>query len=345
MKKKLFSLALILLVLLGSTQYIYAKETTVTMPSVALNSNVSLNLEPEQTQVFPFTVAENGTLDVNGIFTSSSDVYIRIYNSDMQQLKDDSSSDYANNAATGQMELSLPLQTTPGTYYLSIRNNSDEINYTNTLNLKFNANQAVSLPAHLTGTLLRNEVAVYQTSISQPTYFYLSGSFADKYAQDFKVLDANGNEIANDDESDWENAKWSKDNSTGLDLLHLKTDTYQPGTYYIKVVNKDKGNLTYALNVSTKNMPKATTTKKKSKKTAVKISASKKKFTLKRKKKKKLKVTVKPKSLASKVRWKTSDKKIATVNKKGTVTAKHKGKCYITASLQGKKVRFTIKVK
>ena len=56
-------------------------------------------------------------------------------------------------------------------------------------------------------------------------------------------------------------------------------------------------------------MPKATTTKEKNlKKQLLKISASKKKFTLKRKKKKKLKVTVKPKSLASKVRWKTSDK-------------------------------------
>lgn len=50
-------------------------------------------------------------------------------------------------------------------------------------------------------------------------------------------------------------------------------------------------------------------------------------------------------SLASKLTWKTSDKKVATVSKKGTVTAKNKGKCFITASVNGKKVKFTIKVK
>lgn len=336
MMKKFLSIILMMLVMLGSVQSIYADETTVTMPALALNSNLSLDLSPEQTQVYPFTVANNGTVDINGAFTTTDDVYIRIYNSDMQQIRDDSSSDYATNAATGKMELSLPLQVTPGNYYLSIRNNSNDISYTNTINVKFNAIKNVKLPAKLSGYLLRNEVAVYKTTISKPTYFYLTGNYTDKTAQDFRILDANGNEIYNDNEYDWEHVKWSHDNKSGLDRLHLKTNTYQPGTYYIKVINKDKGNLTYSLNVSIKGNAK---------KTAVKLKTSKKSFTLKRKAKKTLKVSVSPKSLASKLTWKTSDKKVATISKKGTVVAKNKGKCFITASLNGKKIKFTIKVK
>lgn len=256
--KKLLSFVLILLVVLGSVQIIYADETTVTMPALALNSNLSLGLSLEQTQVYPFTVTDTGALDINGAFTTKGDVYIRIYNSDMQKISEDSSSDYVTNAATGKMELSLRLQVTPGNYYLSIRNNSNDIIYTNTINVKFNAIKNVKLPATLSGYLLRNEVAVYKTTISKPTYFYLTGNYTDKTAQDFRILDANGNEIYNDNEYDWEHVKWSHDNKSGLDHLHLKTDTYQPGTYYIKVINKDKGNLTYSLNVSIKGNPKKT---------------------------------------------------------------------------------------
>lgn len=62
------------------------------------------------------------------------------------------------------------------------------------------------------------------------------------------------------------------------------------------------------------------------------IKLNKTSVTLKQKKTKKLKITCGPKeAVYKKVQWTTSDKKIATVNSKGKVTAKKKGSCYITA--------------
>ncbi len=48
---------------------------------------------------------------------------------------------------------------------------------------------------------------------------------------------------------------------------------------------------------------------------------------------------------ASKVKWSTSSKKIATVNSSGKVVAKSKGKTKITATYKGKKYTFTVTVK
>lgn len=55
------------------------------------------------------------------------------------------------------------------------------------------------------------------------------------------------------------------------------------------------------------------------------------------------KYTLKVKGVSSTVKWSSSNKKIATVNKKGTVLAKNAGSCKITAKVNGKK--YTCKVK
>ena len=55
------------------------------------------------------------------------------------------------------------------------------------------------------------------------------------------------------------------------------------------------------------------------------------------------KYTLKVKGVSSTVKWSSNNKKIATVNKKGTVLAKNAGSCKITAKVNGKK--YTCKVK
>lgn len=55
------------------------------------------------------------------------------------------------------------------------------------------------------------------------------------------------------------------------------------------------------------------------------------------------KYTLKIKGVSSTVKWSSNNKKIATVNKKGTVLAKNAGSCKITAKVNGKK--YTCKVK
>lgn len=78
--------------------------------------------------------------------------------------------------------------------------------------------------------------------------------------------------------------------------------------------------------------------------TKVKING-KAKFTMKKGAKKTLKATVTPKKSTDSVKWSTSNKKIATVSKKGLVKAKKKGKVTITAKAGKKKATVKITIK
>lgn len=76
-------------------------------------------------------------------------------------------------------------------------------------------------------------------------------------------------------------------------------------------------------------------------KAAKKIKLNKKKVNLVKGKTVKLKV----KGTKKKVTWKSSKKKVATVNKRGKVTAKKKGTATITAKVAGKKLKCKVTVK
>lgn len=79
---------------------------------------------------------------------------------------------------------------------------------------------------------------------------------------------------------------------------------------------------------------------------AKKISLNKKKATLHAGETLKLKAKLKPKGSTAKIKWKSSKKKMASVSKNGTVTARKKGKAVITAQLpNGKKAKCKITVK
>ena len=54
---------------------------------------------------------------------------------------------------------------------------------------------------------------------------------------------------------------------------------------------------------------------------------------------------LKVKGTSKKAKWKSSNKKIATVNKNGTVTGKKDGKCTITVTVSGKKLKCKVTVK
>ena len=89
----------------------------------------------------------------------------------------------------------------------------------------------------------------------------------------------------------------------------------------------------------------AAVTTTRTKKKVYKITAAKKKITIRVKKKKKIKYSI-TKGYIGLVRLKTSNPRIATINSKGVVTARKKGKCKITLSLSnGKKAVVQITVK
>ena len=73
---------------------------------------------------------------------------------------------------------------------------------------------------------------------------------------------------------------------------------------------------------------------------AASVKINKKKLTLNVKEN----YTLKIKGTSSKIKWSTSNKKIAKVSSKGKVTAKKKGKVTITAKVKGKKYKCKIKV-
>ena len=76
-----------------------------------------------------------------------------------------------------------------------------------------------------------------------------------------------------------------------------------------------------------------------------KMALNKKKATLKVKKSLQLKLTRTPITASDKVTWRTSNQKVATVNKNGKVTAKKAGKVTITVKANGKKATCKITVK
>lgn len=76
-----------------------------------------------------------------------------------------------------------------------------------------------------------------------------------------------------------------------------------------------------------------------------KISGLKKNITLKKGKSTKLSPSITPITSQQKVKFQTSNKKVATVNSKGTVKAKKKGTAIITVTSGKKKVKIKVKVK
>ncbi len=88
------------------------------------------------------------------------------------------------------------------------------------------------------------------------------------------------------------------------------------------------------------------TTKQTTKKVVTKsIKVNRTKVSLKKGKKFVIKVTRKPAAAQDKITFSTSKKKVATVSKKGVITAKGKGTCKITVKCNGKKkvIRVTVK--
>ena len=142
-----------------------------------------------------------------------------------------------------------------------------------------------------------------------------------------------------------------------------KTVTWSSSNKKVATVDKNgkivaKGNGKATITVKTANGKKATvkvTVKQATKKVVLKVGkkvVTGKTYTLKEGKKATVKATVtdaKGKKVTSgnqKIKWTTSNKKVATISKSGKITAKKAGTVKITAkTADGKKVTFKVKVK
>lgn len=130
------------------------------------------------------------------------------------------------------------------------------------------------------------------------------------------------------------------------DKKTLKVSSVKPnGTFKLKALKatgKKKVKLTITLASGLSKTIKVTIQNAKVKTTKVKVD---KKLTLNVKKKVKLKPVITPVTSQDKVKYKSSNKKVATVNAKGVVTAKKPGKAKITIQSGSKKATCTVTVR
>ena len=110
-----------------------------------------------------------------------------------------------------------------------------------------------------------------------------------------------------------------------------------------KLTGKKSG--TAKVTVTLKSGKKATVTVTVKKITTTKLKANRKAINLKKGKTFQLKVTVTPRNSQEKVTYKSSKPKIATVSRKGKITAKKKGKAVITITSGKKKITCKVTVK
>lgn len=309
---KLFTKLLLMfcILLMGSKMEAFASTDVI-----SLNTDQIVNVESGSFNTYTFTVENNGVIVVHGDFDSRYDCNISILNANGKELCTDSGK-WDINHITGKENLSLPLQITPGNYYLKVVNNSKEHAFNNVISIKFTPTQSISANSKITGNLLRNEVAVYKIDAKYNSYFYLTASsFDDPYAQNIELCNSYGECIDDDNISDGD---WVKNSATGMYDLKFQTKTVKKGTYYIKIVNKNSGTIDYSIKLATK-IP------------ATKIKLNKSKIILKKGKTYRLKATLTPKNSTDVIKWTSSNKKIVTVSKKGILKAKRKGNVVIKA--------------
>lgn len=112
-----------------------------------------------------------------------------------------------------------------------------------------------------------------------------------------------------------------------------------------KITAKKKGTATLTVTLASGKQLKAKVKVQKGTVKTSKISVKEKNVSLKKGKKYQIKASISPLTSQEKVIYSTSNKKIATVDKKGKVVAKKKGKAVITVKSGKKKIKVKITVK
>lgn len=332
LKKTISIILAIILILCESTilqfntESVYAAELK---GSIQLNKAFSTNVEGGGDYLYSINIKNTGILAISGDFNSHSDGWIKILDSNGKIVATDQGM-WSHNNITGKDNLSLVYQCTPGQYYIELLNNSDTDIYSVNMYIKYTTIKSLNNKGTLKGTLNRNESIIYKVKLPYTSFFNFKGEFYEATSLTVYVLDKNGVELDQDRRADGD---WTYNNTTNLNKMNYNSITLKKGIYYIKINNQMDSNLSYNIKYSV-NVP------------ATKIKLNKTKLSLKKGKSFTLKATMSPIKTTDTIKWTSSNKKIATVSKKGVVKAKKKGIAYITAtSTSGikKKIKVTVK--
>lgn len=302
----------------------------VTPENIAVNSYINVNVVGGYGTLssYKIEVPSTGTLVVYGDLNESFGTGVELYNDD-NQLLIDATDKWVENNILNMKNISMPIQVTAGTYYLSIKNyvvGDNDIE--GKLFIKFTPSKTANCNSMLKGQLYRNETITYQVKVPYNSYFYLKGSFVASDRQDIEILDADGQIIDNDGSEDWFN-----NGASGLVDLKFKTKSFKAGTYYVKIKNKNYGNLSY--NISLKTYIPATSLKLNKYSVSLKKGAA---F--------QLKAVMGPVKTTDKLYWSSSNSKVAVVSSTGKIVAKGKGVAYIKAKTSSglfKQVKVVVK--
>ena len=300
----------------------------VTPENVAVNSYINVDINGcDVLESYRIEVPSTGTLVVYGDL-SHDYVSITLYNSDNQSLIYDANN-WKENNITDTQNISMPIQLTKGTYFLSVKNGVSYNNVKGKLFIKFTPSKTVNYNSTLKGQLYRNETITYQVNVPYNGYFYLKGSFVESDRQEIEILDVDGQVFDNTSYYD----DWFKNGASGLTDLKFKTKSFKAGTYYVKIKNKNYGNLSY--NISLKTYIPATA-----------LKLNKYSIALKRGAAFQLKAAMGPTNTTDKLYWSSSNSKVAVVSSTGKVVAKGKGVAYIKAKTSSglfKQVKVVVK--
>lgn len=148
------------------------------------------------------------------------------------------------------------------------------------------------------------------------------------YRDEIRIYDADGKQLGNVD--GYSNTSyWKYNASTDLYTLNLPV-TLNKGTYFFSIYRHYSGS---DYSFTTEYAP------------STRYPSMQLSITMNQGDSLKLGAVIAPEKAASKLKWKSSDKNVASVSAKGTVKAKKAGTATVTASCNGSKIKIKIIVK
>ncbi len=333
-------LASICLFLISDTvQAKAAKNTVVDQGALPLNETLSDNLPKKTAYTYSFSVSKEGVFALEGDFDikAVSHSYVSLYNSVGTSVCN-SKGNWKENKITGAWNLCMSTYLSPGEYWLRIDNQSalksrNAYTFSFEFNSSFTAPEDITAKKQLKGDLIRAGYAYYTVDLSGGGTLSFKGDFADGEYVNIVILDSESVRKDSDDKGKkGEGNDWIYKEINHTYTLDFTTVWLPKGTYYIKIENLRGATLAYNIKFSIK-IP------------STKLKVSEKKLSMKVGKTKNITTQLTPKTTTDKLTWTSTNKKVATVNKSGKITAKGIGKATIivkTSSGLKKKINVTV---
>lgn len=298
--------------------------------SLTLNGKTKVTVKADQTVVYNFKLKKAGMVNLltTTTYDDRKDITIKLFDSNDREILNDSGKWDQNDLHSDLHDMSMPIRLQAGNYKVSFTYEGDA---TWKYNVVTRYMPDTKLPANksLKVKLYGRETVLYKVTVPENGYYLITSTAKSPYDIDFFILDKNGEAFDDDDAS----PDWVKNDAKEMYNMKWITKPMKKGQYYFKIVNKTSSIQEAPVKLSYK-IP------------ATKLTLNETKVTLKKGETFKIKAKIKPAATTDKLSYSSADKRIATVSKKGVVTAKKTGRVKITVKTSsGKKKSILVTVK